>query len=876
MKVGNNPSPMGIKIPRIYLRYSIWISAATIVVLIALLGLTIYSVRERAIVDLFSTQQTLIAQRTASRTEETIRRCERGMQGLSRVVNGNQVTPGQELESIQTLADDLQDVVHAIVTIGPDGVVTDAYPRDVRMTYRGLVLENPVFKHAVRGLHEHYTGEVSLVAPSGKGLSIPAQRTIGTGFPVFTSSGGYNGAVLALLRTKPIIGPPNPFDYKLLHELWLVDALGRTVAPPNRDYMAISSAGAQYRGHMPPAVFFTDVSQYREILIARDHGVEKCIVAYAPIRFGANPWWIVLVTPYEKVLGPIRRASFNILLGACGLIAVVIITAISLARADVKRLKMKEELKRLQEREVWQGKVLREKMTVAGIIEGSPVPMFVINQEHKVILWNRACTDLTGYSSEEMIGTNNYYRPFYETPRPFLADFIIDNHTDSFDEFYGENKVTKSETISGAYEAVKHFKNLRGKDRHLHFLAAPIFDEKGEIVAAIETFLDVTKEVETTKILQEYAETLQNEVDENIHLRKEKEELSNYLESIIESLPDKIYDLNKNGIINYVSRHLARSRQGRSDPAGMHFTDYVAPEHRDYVVARWEDAQRGIFEPYELDVVARDGTRRHLMLTPSPVKGTDRFVLVQRDITELKELERKYYESQKLAAIGQLSAGIAHEVRNPLSSIKMSLQILEKRMQPTGNDLKRFKIAQREVEHLEKLVSDVLIFAKPTNPQKEPTDMCALVEHSLSMVEKAISEKQIVVHRHFQNDREMIAVDPSMFTQALINIFLNAIDAMETGGKLGVAMHGDADRLIIEIEDNGCGIAEEDLPHLYNPFFTRKNYGTGLGLTQVKKIVDQHDGEIDVLSKKGEGTRFIITLPKGAAPAAAGRDGQET
>ena len=92
MKVGNNPSPMGIKIPRIYLRYSIWISAATIVVLIALLGLTIYSVRERAIVDLFSTQQTLIAQRTASRTEETIRRCERGMQGLSRVVNGNQVT----------------------------------------------------------------------------------------------------------------------------------------------------------------------------------------------------------------------------------------------------------------------------------------------------------------------------------------------------------------------------------------------------------------------------------------------------------------------------------------------------------------------------------------------------------------------------------------------------------------------------------------------------------------------------------------------------------------------------------------------------------------------------------------------------------------
>ena len=866
---------MGIKIPRIYLRYSIWISAATIVVLIVLLGLTIYSVRERAIIDLFSTQQTLIAQRTASRAEESIRRCERGMLALSRSLRDNLTTSAQGQAGIQALADELQDVIQVIVTIDADGVVRDAYPSEAGALYRGFFMSNPDFKHTVQDLKERYTGEMSLVAPGETRKPISTRRTIGTGFPVFTSSGDYNGAVLAFLKTQPIVGRSMKFDQKLLHELWLVDAFGRPVAPTVEPLRVKTITGRQFQNQMPPAIFFSDPPQYREIILDRGRGAERCIIAYAPIRSGIKPWWIVLVTPYEKVLEPIRRASFNIVLGAFGLIAVVIITAISLARADVKRLRMKEQLKRLQEREEWQGKLLREKMTVAGIIEGSPVPMFVIDQEHKVILWNRACTDLTGYSSEEMIGTNTYYRPFYETPRPFLADFIIDHHTDSFDEFYGENKVMKSETISGAYEAVKHFKNLRGKDRHLHFLAAPIFDEKGAIVAAIETFLDVTKEVETTKILQEYAETLQNEVDENIHLRKEKEELSNYLESIIESLPDKIYDLNKNGIINYASRHLSRSRQGRSDPAGKHFSEYVAPEHRDYVVARWEDAQRGIFEPYELDVTARDGTRRHLILTPSPVKGTDRFVLVQRDITQLKELEKKYYESQKLAAIGQLSAGIAHEVRNPLSSIKMSLQILEKRMQPTGNDLKRFRIAQREVEHLEKLVSDVLIFAKPTNPQKELVDMCSLIEHSLSMVEQAISDKQIDVHRHYQHDREMIAVDPAMFSQTLINIFLNAIDAMGAGGKLGVSVHGHADRLIIEIEDNGCGIAEEDLPHLYNPFFTRKNYGTGLGLTQVKKIIDQHSGEIDVLSKTGEGTRFIIALPKGPAPASLGLDREE-
>jgi signal transduction histidine kinase len=262
-------------------------------------------------------------------------------------------------------------------------------------------------------------------------------------------------------------------------------------------------------------------------------------------------------------------------------------------------------------------------------------------------------------------------------------------------------------------------------------------------------------------------------------------------------------------------------------------------------------------------VVTKKGTKRNLLITPSPIKGTDRFVLVQRDITELKNLEEKYYESQKLAAIGQLSAGIAHEVRNPLSSIKMSLQILEKRMQPSGNDLKRFKIAQREVEHLEKLVSDVLIYAKPSDPQKEPFDMRSIIERALAMVEKSLKDKDIDVQKIYTEDIDIIFMDPSMIKQALINIFQNAIDAMEPNGKLIISLKNDEQSLVIEIDDNGSGIDEDDLPYVFNPFFTKKNHGTGLGLTQVKKIIDQHNGEIEILSKKGEGTRFIITLPKG-------------
>ncbi|MCG6538130.1 MAG: ATP-binding protein, partial [Syntrophales bacterium LBB04] len=185
---------------------------------------------------------------------------------------------------------------------------------------------------------------------------------------------------------------------------------------------------------------------------------------------------------------------------------------------------------------------------------------------------------------------------------------------------------------------------------------------------------------------------------------------------------------------------------------------------------------------------------------------------------------------------GQLSAGIAHEVRNPLSSIKMSLQILEKRLNPTGNDLKRFKIAEKEVEHLEKIVNDILIYAKPAEPEMKPVDISAFLESSLSMVEKELSDKKIDVQFHSDQGIPPINLDSAMLKQAFLNIYLNAIDAMEEGGSLQIKTRlvtNGRKHVSIEVDDSGYGIEEEDMPHLFNPFFTRKRYGTGLGLAQV-------------------------------------------
>ena len=547
------------------------------------------------------------------------------------------------------------------------------------------------------------------------------------------------------------------------------------------------------------------------------------------------------------------------------LVLAVVVASLSLAYAGWRQIRINREWRRLRESETWQDKLFREKSTIEGIIEGSPIPTFVIGRDHKIMFWNKACADLMGYDAGEMIGTDRQYLPFYQEKRPVIADLIVDNDIEGLEKYYGKKRVQKSAVVEGAYEARDYYKKLGGRSRYLYFLAAPIRDEKGAIIAAIETLQDVSREEEMAANLKEYAETLQNELSENVRLRQEIEGVYNYLRSIVDSSPDTLFDLSSDGIINYISGNLQKGkgfifRESKGKP----FTEFVAPEHRTLALAVWEDVKKGIYQPFEIEATEKDGSKRSLLITPRPIEGTDRYVFVQRDITEFKDLEKKFYESEKLAAIGQLSAGIAHEVRNPLSSIKMSLQILEKRMQPEGNDLKRFRIAQREVEHLGELVNDVLIYAKPAVPKKEPSDIRRIVENALALVERLVTDKNIRIHTELEDSLPFLQVDSAMLEQAFLNIYRNAVDAMEMDGILRTTARrtgNDPAQLQITVEDNGCGIETSDLPHIFNPFFTKKKYGTGLGMTQVKKIIDLHRGSIEVSSKKAEGTRVMVTFP---------------
>lgn len=841
----------------------IWLSSAAVIILILLLVLTVNYAREKDMAELFSQQQLANVKNTATRLSEVFSQVEKNVALFSRFDSQLKKTP-EEIDSYyKILSSGWENALNSIVLLDATGKIKVFYPRE-NLPRINLLNHFKIIKKE----RKQY---LSVVVPGKLRVADFKQKTgryLIIGCPLQHQSGEFGGAWIVIFSLAVVV---NKYEeqarYNEMGEVWLIDENQQIIIHDNPAFIGENIKSLFKNGKGAQIDFSAGQGGYFEAMVRQnDTKQQRSVIAFYPLQAGYKRWILFVATPYSQVISPVRKTFVYTLFGSFLLILVVIIASISFAYKEGKRLRIKEGVKRLKEREDWQEKLLREKKIMEGIIEGSPIPSFVINNEHKVILWNRACTELTGYSAEDMLGTDNQYKPFYSTPRPIIADLIIDNKREDLSKYYGTKEIKKADNVLGAYEATDYFQNLGGRSRFLYFLAAPIYDEKGEIVAAIETLQDITREKEMTRSLNEYAETLQNELVENIELRRQIEELYNYLQSIIKSLPDKIYEMDENGMINYMSR--GRIKDGGSSSRelkGIHFLEFVAPDNKEVVLSMWELAKKGIYKPYEIEATTKDGRKINLLITTSPVVGTNRYIVVQRDITEFKNLEKKLYESEKLVALGQLSAGIAHEVRNPLSSIKMSLQILEKRINPTGNDLKRFKIAEKEVEHLEELVNNILVFAKPMEPKKAPADLVRVLEHALAMAEKGIVDKQIELRTEFA-DTLTVNVDASMMGEAFLNIIRNAVEAVRERGHISIALFRTDENqqsIVVEIKDDGCGIDEADMPHVFNPFFTMKKYGTGLGLSQVKKIIDLHQGTIDITSKLNEGTTVRVSLPIG-------------
>ncbi len=237
-------------------------------------------------------------------------------------------------------------------------------------------------------------------------------------------------------------------------------------------------------------------------------------------------------------------------------------------------------------------------------------------------------------------------------------------------------------------------------------------------------------------------------------------------------------------------------------------------------------------------------------------------VLILRDLGEVKRLQAEIRRQEKLAALGGLAAGVAHEIRNPLSSIKGLATYFAGKFAEDSHERELAQIMTQEVDRLNRVISELLEFARPTDVKLRRSTINVVLQHSLQLIEQDAHVKQIEIVRDFSPQAGELLIDPDRLAQCLLNLYLNAIQAMSAGGRLTVASHRPVDGQVhIEVIDTGTGIDATDLDNIFNPYFTTKPKGTGLGLAIVHKIMEAHQAHIQVESAPGKGTRFILIFP---------------
>jgi two-component system NtrC family sensor kinase len=237
---------------------------------------------------------------------------------------------------------------------------------------------------------------------------------------------------------------------------------------------------------------------------------------------------------------------------------------------------------------------------------------------------------------------------------------------------------------------------------------------------------------------------------------------------------------------------------------------------------------------------------------------------------ELKKSQAQIVQSEKMAAVGQLAAGVAHEINNPLGSILTYVRLLLKKIDGTaskGLDMPQLReyitTIDGEVNRCKTITRDLLDFSRMKEPEKILTDIRELLEGVLKLTEHQLSEQKIVLHKHFDASIPKIMADPQQLQQVAINVILNATQSMSGGGALEITIQKKSKFIELLFGDSGSGIPEQDLPRIFAPFFTTKKAGegTGLGLSVAYGIIENHGGTIKAHSKAGEGTTVVIALP---------------
>ena len=240
--------------------------------------------------------------------------------------------------------------------------------------------------------------------------------------------------------------------------------------------------------------------------------------------------------------------------------------------------------------------------------------------------------------------------------------------------------------------------------------------------------------------------------------------------------------------------------------------------------------------------------------------------MILRDITESRRSAAQTLESERFNALTLLAAGVAHEIGNPLNSLNIHLQLLERNVKKLSGAARdemqeSIDVARAEINRLDSIVSQFLRAIRPTHPRLQPENVNLLVDEAVRFFAPEIKDREIVVEQELRSDLPVLQLDRDQMKQAFYNVIKNSFEAMKPGGILRIRTDMDSTHVVISFTDTGGGISAENLSHIFEPYFTTKVSGTGLGLLIVRRIVREHGGELSIQSDQGKGLVVMIRLP---------------
>ncbi|MDF2646987.1 MAG: two-component system sensor histidine kinase [Paenibacillus sp.] len=340
------------------------------------------------------------------------------------------------------------------------------------------------------------------------------------------------------------------------------------------------------------------------------------------------------------------------------------------------------------------------------------------------------------------------------------------------------------------------------------------------------------------------------------------EEREQSYKSLVDNNPDAIFVLDLNGQIQHMNSATEKIT-GYQQEELLHqtFSHLMVDGDQSKVLNLLEESAKGESNNTEVAITNKKGYSIDLSLKMVPIIINDKIdgvYGIAKDMTERKRTEELLLKSEKLSVVGQLAAGVAHEIRNPLTSLRGFVQLLQTK---TDNYNEYFQIMLTELDRINYIVSEFLVIAKPQAVSFEMKDLRKILHDVLSLLDTQAILSDVQIHTTFDSDIPLINCEENQLKQVVINILKNAIEAMTEGGIIEILMKVDDNKIVIRFIDQGCGISEERIAMLGEPFYTTKEKGTGLGLMVSQKIIEAHHGSLHIKSQIDIGTTVDLILP---------------